>query len=83
MSLPVIDLSPLAAEARDAGAVKRLAAAVDQACRETGFLFITVPDHEIRKLLALSRLFDLPQAAKDALDATQSPLFRGRVTFDA
>ncbi|KAL4459192.1 hypothetical protein ABPG75_014057 [Micractinium tetrahymenae] len=80
MSLPVVVLSPLAQEPRDGAAVKRLAAAVDRACRETGFLFIKAADlseHDIGQLLALTRLFELPQEAKDALDATQSPLFRG------
>lgn len=82
MSLPVIDLSPLLQEPRDGGAVQNVAATVDQACRETGFLYVRVPDLDIGQLLALTRIFDLPQEAKDALDASQSPLFRGRVALD-
>lgn len=40
-AIPVIDLSPLAAEPRDPAAVDAVAAAVDRACREVGFLYVS------------------------------------------
>ena len=62
-------------------AVAGLAAQVDRACRETGFLYITghgLRQADIERQLALvQRLFALPQGAKEGLDAAASPLARG------
>ena len=38
MAIPLIDLSPLRQSPPDAEAVQRLAAEVDRACRQVGFL---------------------------------------------
>lgn len=38
MAIPLIDLSPLRQSPPDADAVHRLAAEVDRACRQVGFL---------------------------------------------
>ncbi|KAI7843361.1 hypothetical protein COHA_003057 [Chlorella ohadii] len=81
MAIPLIDLSPLPQSPPDAEAVQRLAAEVDRACRQVGFLYVSghgVSEEEMQGLVGLTRrLFDLPQAAKDGLDASKSALARG------
>lgn len=149
MAIPLIDLSPLRQSPLEAAAVRALAAQVDRACRDVGFLcepdcacFLPfnsthrptdsrgmrrapeeglrevrpcwhsrrahgpvphnlvrprracpplpcaaadiaghgMPEGEMQARLGLARrLFDLPQAAKTGLDASQSPLARGWV----
>ncbi|PSC69301.1 oxidoreductase [Micractinium conductrix] len=79
--IPVIDLSPLAAPQPDAAAVRQLASALHAACRDVGFLYIAghgLSQGQLDGLTALAtRLFDLPQVDKEALDAARSPLARG------
>lgn len=62
-------------------AVSSLAAQVDHACRETGFLYVSghaLSQADIDRQLALvQRLFALPQGSKEVLDAAASPLARG------
>ena len=81
--IPVIDLSPLAAPQPDAAAVRQLASALHAACRDVGFLYIAghgLSQGQLDGLTALAtRLFDLPQVDKEALDAARSPLARGWV----
>jgi isopenicillin N synthase-like dioxygenase len=77
--LPVIDISglssPLEAERRAVGAHIR------EACLDRGFFYITghgVPDASTAEALAGARaLFDLPDAAKRAVDKARSPANRG------
>src|SRR5215468_4542244 len=66
MSLPVIDVSPLRDPAADHVAV---AAAIGEACRDSGFFYVSghgVPSVLINELDSLSReFFALPEAVKD------------------
>jgi isopenicillin N synthase-like dioxygenase len=68
MSLPVIDVSPLRDAAADHAAV---AAAIGQACRDSGFFYVSghgVPSVLINELDSLCReFFALPHAAKDEI----------------
>lgn len=81
MAIPLVDLSPLRQSPADAAAVQRLAAEVDRACRQVGFLYVSghgVSEEEMQGLLGLAcRLFDLPRAAKEGMDASESTLARG------
>ena len=146
MAIPLVDLSPLRQSPADAAAVQRLAAEVDRACRQVGFLCersvrdvqsycfqkaLSAPlvalqqlsdafrwrkhpckqacrclcpsllppmpqapsllpadvsghgvsEEEMQGLLGLAcRLFDLPLAAKEGMDASESTLARGCVS---
>lgn len=79
--LPVISLLPLLSEQRNKDAVVDMAQQLHVACRDVGFFYIT--DHgmsqpDLERLLCLCRrLFDLPDGAKQALDANHSALARG------
>ena len=82
MSLPIIDVSELRARGH---AGRAAAAALDRACRETGFFI--VEGHGIssgvREAMFESarRLFALDDAAKEALSITRSTCHRGYVGF--
>lgn len=79
MGLPVIDLSGLAAS--DPAARRAVGAELRAACLEHGFFYCIghgVPAGLIEAAMAQTRaLFDLPMAAKLALDKAQSPANRG------
>ena len=81
VAIPVIDLSPLRAPEPDAAALAALGTAVSSACSRVGFFNVVghgLSEADVAGLLRLARrLFDLPQAAKNALDASQSLLARG------
>jgi len=71
-ALPVVDLRTDAGQLRD-----RLRAAA----HEVGFFYLTghdVPDELVHRVLDVARrLFELPQADKDAIAMVRSPHFRG------
>jgi isopenicillin N synthase-like dioxygenase len=77
--LPVIDISAL--HGRDANARAAVARALHAACSTHGFFYIRghgIPDALITAVLAATRqFFDLPVAAKLALDKAHSPCNRG------
>jgi isopenicillin N synthase-like dioxygenase len=79
--LDVIDLSGLGSD--DPAALRRVAAELGRACRETGFFYIRnhgVADDLVSGLFNVSRtFFAAPAAAKDALAITRSPHNRGYV----
>jgi isopenicillin N synthase-like dioxygenase len=79
MGLPVIDISGLAAS--DPAARRAVGDALRAACLEHGFFYCTghgVPQGLIDAAMAQTEaLFDLPDAAKLALDKAQSPANRG------
>src|SRR5580658_3841454 len=79
--LDVIDLSGLGSG--DPAALRRVAAELGRACRETGFFYIRnhgVTDELVSGLFNVSRaFFAAPAAAKDDLAITRSPHNRGYV----
>ena len=79
MGLPVIDISGLAAS--DPAARRAVGDALRAACLEHGFFYCTghgVPEGFIEAAMEQTQaLFGLPDAAKRALDKTQSPANRG------
>jgi isopenicillin N synthase-like dioxygenase len=81
MSLPILDVSPLASP--DLSARRAAAAALGAACRGPGF-FLAV-NHGVtttEPLFAAARaFFALPEAAKQALSIRRSPHNRGYVAL--
>lgn len=79
MSLPVIDISGLASP--DPAARGAVGAELRAACLEHGFFYCTghgVPQGLIDAAMEQTRaLFDLPDAAKQAVDKALSPCNRG------
>ncbi|MCV6598603.1 MAG: isopenicillin N synthase family oxygenase [Mangrovicoccus sp.] len=79
MSLPVIDISGLASS--DPAARRAVGAELRAACLEHGFFYMTghgVPPALIDAVMGQSKaLFDLPLAAKMAVEKSQSPSNRG------
>ncbi|KUF11970.1 isopenicillin N synthase family dioxygenase [Pseudoponticoccus marisrubri] len=79
MGLPVIDISGLAAS--DPAARRAVGEALRTACLDHGFFYCTghgVPQALMDAVMAQTRaLFDLPDAAKDALDKAHSFCNRG------
>src|SRR5580692_5905028 len=79
--LDVIDLSGLGSD--DPAALRRVAAELGRACRETGFFYIRnhgVTDALVSDLFDVSRkFFAAPAATKEELAITHSPHNRGYV----
>ena len=84
--IPVIDISPLRGEKRrgdnsDALQLAQCVDAIRKACTGVGFFYVTghgVPRESFEGVFAATeRLFDLAKAEKDALGASNSPLYRG------
>lgn len=82
-SLPIIDISGLSAS--DPAARRAVGEALREACLAHGFFYCTghgVPAGLIAAAMEQSRaLFDLPDAAKTALDKSRSPANRGYETL--
>ncbi|QPM88815.1 isopenicillin N synthase family dioxygenase [Pseudooceanicola algae] len=78
-SLPIIDISGLASS--DPTDRAMVGASIRSACLAHGFFYVTghgIPDGLIDAVMTETRsLFDLPDAAKDAVDKAQSPCNRG------
>lgn len=78
-TLPVIDISPLYQD--DAEGAAQVADAIDRACRQWGFFYISghpISAARIAELTAAAKaFFALPQARKMAIDITQSSHHRG------
>ncbi|WP_141324559.1 isopenicillin N synthase family oxygenase [Myxococcus sp. AB025B] len=70
-SLPVIEMSPLF-DASRSEARRQVARDIEQACRDTGFFYVSghgVPDALLARMEELShRFFALPREAKEAMD---------------
>ncbi|MFY1826560.1 isopenicillin N synthase family dioxygenase [Myxococcus fulvus] len=80
-SLPVIDMSSLF-DASRSEARRQVARDIEQACRDTGFFYVSghgVPDALLVRMEELShRFFALPREAKEAMDmARGGPAWRG------
>ncbi|KAK3112604.1 hypothetical protein LTR53_010954 [Teratosphaeriaceae sp. CCFEE 6253] len=79
--IPVIDLGPYTRPGSTPEDQAQVVEAVKQACSKYGFLQVTghgVPIETQREMLrCCKRLFDLPQAAKDALSLKNNPARRG------
>src|SRR5438874_651090 len=79
MSIPIIDLSPY--YTGDQEEKKAVAMAVDEACRDIGFLVITghqVPKELVEQVDLLSRqFFDLPSEEKSELKRPKADQVRG------
>lgn len=84
-SLPVIDISPLFTNNKDD--LQRVALAVDEACRTSGFFYITghqIPKDRYTKLTAMAqKFFDLPLEEKLKIDIRKSAHHRGYGTYEA
>ncbi|PXF32674.1 2OG-Fe(II) oxygenase [Pokkaliibacter plantistimulans] len=78
-SIPLIDISPLALEDRQAW--QPVIDAIDTACRDRGFFYVTghgVDPALVQQVFDMSaRFFALPDTDKRAIDITQSPNHRG------
>lgn len=78
-SIPLIDISPL--DNGGARGLAEVAAQIDEACRVTGFFYITghgVPREQIELIFReAKRLFDLPMAEKRRISITDSDFHRG------
>lgn len=85
VSVPLIDISGL--RSISAADRKSVADAIDRACREIGFFYITghgVPDSLVTELTAISRrFFDQPLDTKMAIASANSEHFRGYVPIHA
>jgi len=83
--VPVIDFAPLAGKSE--GAIARVAAEVDQACRDIGFFTIVnhpVPREKIAAVFAeAARFFARPLAEKMQVYMGRSQHFRGYLPMDS
>lgn len=79
MSIPLIDLEPW--HRGDAAARRRLAAEIGRICHEIGFFYVVnhgIPQAVSARYLDMLRaFFALPLAAREAIDKSNSPQFRG------
>ncbi|MDO6459407.1 2-oxoglutarate and iron-dependent oxygenase domain-containing protein [Granulosicoccaceae sp. 1_MG-2023] len=79
MNIPLIDISPLYKS--DPGAIKQVADAIDKACRESGFFYITghpISRERIREIRSLANaFFALPESEKQKIDIRHSANHRG------
>ena len=79
MNIPLIDISPLYSS--DPDAIKPVAAAIDKACRESGFFYITghpISAERIREMRDLANaFFALPESEKQKIDISRSANHRG------
>jgi isopenicillin N synthase-like dioxygenase len=79
LSVPIIDLQPYFSSSPEGKS--SVAAAVDRACRDIGFLVITnhgIPEDLIQKVSSLTtRFFDMPLAEKRKVDRPSPEMVRG------
>lgn len=79
MNIPLIDIAPLYSE--DAESKQQVAAAIDKACRESGFFYITGHSISSERMLTMRKLaetfFALPLEEKMKIDISQSSNHRG------
>ena len=81
LTLPIIDISPLASEDRQQW--QPVIKAIDEACRDTGFFYVTghgIPAEQFAKVQQMAaKLFALDETEKQKININKTPVLFIRV----